>query len=64
VRIVGNDEEATNIVRYEMADERRSFTPVERYRSPSTSCDNTWLERQAGEPQKARHVHAGVITSA
>jgi hypothetical protein len=50
VRIVGLGEEATNVVRYEMADDAGSLTGYERYRGPARSYDNTWvLERQPGK---------------
>ena len=41
------DKEATNLVRYAMASDGRSFTAMERFRGPKLNYDNVWvMEKQ------------------
>jgi hypothetical protein len=42
-RIVVEGKEATNVVRYRMAEDGRSFTAKERFRGPQLNYDNVWV---------------------
>ena len=48
-RLVRSGEEASNVVRYSLSDEGKTFVAEERFRSASTRYDNLWvLDRVPG----------------
>lgn len=46
-RVARGGEEATNLVRYDLAADRKSFVAEERFRSAKLSYDNTWVLERA-----------------